>query len=533
MKRWLMRLVCLLLVFSLVSCGYTVDPGNGGGVTPPGGDDDHDHDTPGNDTDGYTFTVTLKYNGTTFIPDAGEAVTVQWKSGQNIVRADVDGEGRATASGLDGDYTVTLLTLPEGYTYDPNIHTANNKKRDITIELKALSTPNKNSGTGLNYYTSSINISKTGFYRATIKKAGQKLFFRFNPQNSGEYVFKSYVDTSANNVNPILYYYEGSNPQYLAENPTVITGGGEGFTSNFEFRAYVDNDNVSSNGGIVVAFAIAADITDGEYPVVIDFELYYEKDFEAGSIPSDIVVPEELDKINSAEHQYDKNTYKFVDSYITVDGQRIFEDDYYKLNPATGFYHVYDEVKYGDSEFGAGYGPILYAHISSPTLFTDAPFTFIEAAGNDALSVYIDGKIYNHKLFIEGIEPLLFDPTQGLTNAQATVGPYFCAPLCPCRTSNTCGSSSPGACDDNCRRCLDSCRRCPTEGLDCIGYAGVANSDGCAPVTEELKNFLQYFAISQSYFIDGGGWVETQADPPYHAGEDDQWLFACGYYIPK
>jgi hypothetical protein len=30
-------------------------------------------------------------------------------------------------------------------------------------------------------------------------------------------------------------------------------------------------------------------------------------------------------------------------------------------------------------------------------------------------------------------------------------------------------------------------------------------------------------------FKDGDGWAET-GTPPYEATENDQWLFACGYY---
>ena len=54
-------------------------------------------------------------------------------------------------------------------------------------------------------------------------------------------------------------------------------------------------------------------------------------------------------------------------------------------------------------------------------------------------------------------------------------------------------------------------------------YAELCNSDGVAPVTAELVEFLQGFAITQRYFADGEGWVESNT-------EDSQWLFACGYY---
>jgi len=61
-----------------------------------------------------------------------------------------------------------------------------------------------------------------------------------------------------------------------------------------------------------------------------------------------------------------------------------------------------------------------------------------------------------------------------------------------------------------------------------ISYTLACNSDGVCYVTPELKEFLQKFSISQRLFIDGNGFCESQSG--VFALEDDQWLFACGYY---
>lgn len=527
-KRKFLSLISLILLFSLLVSCSTV-------VTPPVNDDDDDSSSSGgpqspnkpSTPDGIgEFTVGFSYNGEPFIPT--EAVTVEWSDGQTVKRAEVGEDGIARITGLDGEYHVSLLEPLSEYTYDPSACNVDNNNRSLTIELFKLSSPR--SGNGTNLYDKAYKISRTGYYRAKVTKAGAsgKVCFSFAATASGEYHFSSLMDVGANNVNPILYYYGNASVGFVNQaDVQIITGGGEGFTSNFEFTAYVDNDNITEGGGMLVAFAIAADIKNGEYPAYVDFKIDYAKDYEAGSLESEIVVPEELDKITAYKpgHEYDGSKYHLVNAYYTDPNtnQNIFEDDRFAYNYDTGFYHLYDMEKYPESN---GFGPILYAHITTPTIFTAAPFTTIEEAGNKALSVYIDGKLYNHKLFIEGIGPLLIDPTDGGNNPQATTGPYFCAPLCPCRTSGRCR----GACSDSCTSCLDSCRRCPDAGLNCSGYAGYVNTDGLCPVTKELQRFLEYFAISQSYFIDGGGWVETQSDPPYHAGEDDQWLFACCYY---
>ena len=49
-------------------------------------------------------------------------------------------------------------------------------------------------------------------------------------------------------------------------------------------------------------------------------------------------------------------------------------------------------------------------------------------------------------------------------------------------------------------------------------------------ITNELKEFLQKFSISQRLFFDGGGFVESTG---VYAIEEHQWLFACGYYKEK
>ncbi len=51
---------------------------------------------------------------------------------------------------------------------------------------------------------------------------------------------------------------------------------------------------------------------------------------------------------------------------------------------------------------------------------------------------------------------------------------------------------------------------------------------GRYPVTAELKGFLQNYAVSQRYFMDGDGWAEKLGNK---STEEDQWLFNCGYYV--
>lgn len=65
-------------------------------------------------------------------------------------------------------------------------------------------------------------------------------------------------------------------------------------------------------------------------------------------------------------------------------------------------------------------------------------------------------------------------------------------------------------------------------------YSAHCNSDGCYPVTQELKDFLQTWAVSQRLFRDGAGLAEIGNDETgflgYNSNEESQWLYACGFY---
>jgi len=520
MKKLLLNLLSLLLVFALVSCGTVQAPHPDKGDGPDTGDGG-DKPSGGDNTDvGFTFAVDLVYNGAPFVPtdyDENAETQAQWTDGHAYHTALVDSSGHASVDGLDGDYTVTLIGLPEGYTYNPNITKATNNSPNVTIQIYKIIDTGRKSGS--NMYEQIIEITRPGAYRATIKKASSIVYYQFAPTESGTYSIESWVDANYGNVNPILHIHEGTSA-WKNPNPIVVDGGSSGFTSNFRYQVFVDESNLSSGGGVVYAYGIKADITDGDYPIYVDFYLSYDGEHTEPTIKSDIIVPTELDKVTgyAPGHEYGSE-YTFVGAAKNIGGQNIFEDDFYKLNPETGFYHLYDLEAYPETE---GFGPILYAHITSNTFFTDTPFNYIEYAGNKALTV--ENGTENYKLFIEGYSRLVYDPMED--NPAATSGPYLCNRNCPCRTSGTCD----GGCPLTCTRCLDDCRKVPAEAIGCVGYAGVANTDGLCPVTAELKDFLQKFAVSQRYFMDGNGWAETQSDPPYHAGEDDQWLFACGYY---
>lgn len=521
MKKRLFSIFALLLTVALLLCSC-------GEYSPIGSDsnghqnEDKDPSTSDNTTDENAFTVSLEYNSQTYIPAPGKEIYVQWNDGFSFHKAKIGEDGMARIGGLDGDYKVTLSTVPDGYGYDPNAYTATSDSKNVVIKLYKLI---ETKGKGEDLYNC-IAIRSTGVYCVTLDKAEQETFFEFSPSKSGTYSINSWTDTIENTVNPKANYY-GANAFFKQLDFTADDGGAQSsFTKNFKFDVNIADEMIGTGGQVTFTFGIKAESKSGEYPVSVYFVIMLDGEFSVTHTESGLIIPSE-----TLVHQtnYDPEKYTFVGAETTqsVGGSsaNIFDGSMYKLwersEGGDGYYHVYDEEKYAASH---GYGPILYAYVSMPCRFIDSAFSTIELAGNKVLTV--SGGTENYKLFIEGFDSLLVDPS-------GDSGPYFCVTNCPCRLREQCNSGYIGACTEECTRCHVDCRRCPNEAIGKGGYADYCNADGVYGVTQELKDFLQKYSISQLLFFDGNGFVETNPDIPVYADEDDQWLFACGYYVEK
>lgn len=428
-------------------------------VTPPSGD---------------AFTVTLRYNGGVYVPTS--TVSVQWTDGASIHQAPVGQNGMASVTGLDGDYRVTLSGLPEGLAYNPNAHVATNRSRNIVVDIYDI-IPTK--GSGKNLYANIIDMSQMGVYQtAELTSGTKKIYYQFVPTQAGTYSIETWMDVTENDVNPKIDVYNGS-VAYKVFAYTQDDGGAEGiYTKNARFTVQVAAEQIGS----VFAFGIKATSKSESYPVKVTFALQYNGGFSLTKTQYQMILPTETWRPYDGEVT-SGNGYTFVYPEVPMGGYNMFIGSMFKLNPETGFYHLYDE------ETGT-YGPVLYADISVATRFIDRSFTTIEQE-NKALTV---SPTECYKLFIEGWAGL------------AAVG-Y----------------------DDSWQTGMTEAELNKYRGA--VSYAAYSNSDGRAPVTEELKTFLQKFSTSQLLFMDGDGWVETNPDVSVDAFEEDQWLFACGYYV--
>ncbi len=530
MKTRVLRTLTLCLAALLLLCACeeykpAVDPQGG---TRPVGSDTAGAPDESDETVGMTFTVTVvDENGATYIPPSDKPLTVKWSDGYSVHEAPVDASGKATVEGMDGDYTVTLASVPEGYAYNPNIYEATNDEPDVTVQLHRLI---ETKGRGEQKYQS-IEIKDLGVYCVEIKNEGQEVFFEFAPRQNGKYVVESWVDITADVVNPYANYY-GANVSYKEFRFMQDDGGAKAaYTRNFLLDFSIADENISDNGAAAFTFGVMAGQKAGEYPVKVYFEVRRKDNYSIDQPPDKLMCPTEM-----PVQQPDYPGYTFVGAEseaIAFGNRKIFDGTRFKLWEKSaggdGYYHLYDAET--DT-----YGPILYAKISSPCRFMENPFTTVEYAGNKALTV--SNGTENYKIFIEGFS---YPNSETLSVNPQGKPPYFCHMDCPCRVNGTNDSVAVvgvvGACYDDCEEeyCKKNCRRIPAEHPEMMGmkgYGELTNSDGCYAVTPELKDFLQKYSESQRLFMDGNGFVETHETIQVYASDADQWLFACGYYVP-
>ena len=538
------RLTALLLVvcslFSLAACEEYEQGGGGGGILGGifgGGGDDNGGGGEGdlNDDPADDFTVTLTADGQPYTPRM--EMHAYWNDGFSIHTAKFDENGVARVDGLDGDYRVTLSDVPNEYTYNPNANIATNDKRNITIELYTL---NRLTGGGTGIYDC-YHFAKTGVYCAVINSPDDAIYFQYAPDRSGTYSIESWMDVTADNVNPYVDVYGGSS-QYKYFIKTTNDGGPMGsYTINFVHNVQIADQNISSGGQAVYTFAVKAETKNNQYPITITFAVKRDGGFElppSGGAAGSYMAPINFDfsDFKVSDHEYGAEYGLYYPTYQLGTNTRVFDEDNYKIweksKGGDGFYHVYDEVKYAQT---GGYGPILYAAITSTTRFIDKPIAYIEYVNQSAASLETQNAALsiggvNYKHFIEGYTLL---STYGKING----GTYYCSSDCTCHKYDASDPDSAlgWACTTECQNCTKNCRRCPAELIGVEGYASYANSDGLVPVTEELKDFLYAFASKQQYFYDGKGYLDGSAWDGwyYQAPGGSEWLFACCYYELK
>ena len=519
-----MLLLCVML-FSLFSCeeyyyaskvtdpaGKETDEFGQGGSTQPVLNDDPTDD----------FTVTVMVNGEAYSPRMD--MDVYWKDGTSVHTAPLNENGVARIDGLDGDYRVSLSAVPNEFSYDPNSTVATNDNRNVILDLYPLE---MKAGGGTGEYDC-YSISDTGVYSTTITSPDEKIFFEYAPSEEGVYTIESWVDTMADTVNPYIDVYIGSSA-YKQYSRTINDGGAVGsYTMNFVHTIEILSEQISAGGQQVYTFAVKAESKYNQYPLTLTFAIKLNDEIKPKPIrPASGTYVTAIPKLdfstyNVSKHEYSDDYTMTYPEYRFAAGSNVyvFNENTVKLwkkkDGGDDFYHMYDEEKYADNN---GYGPILYANITSAMRFIGASFDRIEYGSgsmNTGAGSHLSVNGYNYKHFIEGYTQLM-----SINN--------YCKGTC---TEHT--PSNGVVCTEECTLCTDSCNKCPKELIGNEGYQSIVNSDGAVAVTEELKEFLYNFATSPKtlYFRDGIGYIDGSEwnGKWYQAPTGSEWLFTCFYY---
>ena len=425
------------------------------------------------------YTVSLVYQGQPFVP-TGAGTYAQWtgitETGDitGFQTAEFNENGVAALDGLEGEYRVTLGNLPEGYAYNPNLYVTNGDNRNIEIELYPIIEVKKS---GKDFYDNVINISQLGVYRVTLKKAyplKEGVYFQFSiPRDGGVYSVQSIVDVMQNTINPIAEIYTGSSAfktwSHTCDDGVEFENGS--YTKNFYFEGKASTDQ---QGFAIIPFAVRATTNGISFPITVDFLVWRKDDFPSTHVDAELVYAKQLPSEKAPEGV---GTWRGAETL--EGGQWMFNGKNYVYNEEDGFYHV-----------GTKDGPYLYVNM-------DVPDRFIPEYTPPGATTGIPVSFTT----IENIAPVAYLRVAQLDHetGERTGKMIHYKPMIEQQ------------------------------------YKSVCNSDGRCLVTEELRWFLQEICESQQYFNAGYGWIEsyslTVCGYSVSALEDDQWLFACGYYF--
>lgn len=346
MKKIVSWILLLLVTLCAVGCGTYHKGGQNGGDGGSSG---------GNGGSGYTYTVRLQLNGQPFIPT--ESIDVQWTAIENgaltgFHKSAVDSTGKATISGLDGEYRVTLSDVPDGYAYNPNIYFANNEYNQTTIELVPLKKQNVKPGKedGSEEYKAII-LRETGVYCVELKSATHKVHYEYNvPATGGFYYIESWCDTVAGVLNPYADVYTGTHfSKYFDHVSDRGFPEETGYTTNFNFEAKAEEEQ---QGHATQSFSVYAIERNNNYPVKLYFHVYWFDEYDSGYEPAAYI------SATQATQQAPEETGSWRWAYDETPTVWSFDGSKYVFNPDDGYYHV-----------GSVDGPYLYAMLANENPF--------------------------------------------------------------------------------------------------------------------------------------------------------------------
>lgn len=297
---------------------------------------------------GFTVQLVLEEEGE--MPSL-KGVQALWTGKSGVHRANFDEDGFASSEEPDGEYTVTLSSVPDGYTYNPNGYDVNNNRKNATITLYKIK---EMSGEGDPYDASCYKLPSVGTYRFNFTKAEQRLYFTFVPNKEGIYQFSTLMDATANEITASFYKHavQFIGPQEITDTEGAITNT---YTKNF----IVDVEMSEEELGAAHYFSITIhSLSQTVFPTYIDLRLERLGDHpgtEELELPT-IPIIKDPPETTGTFHLIGSLTGKVLDQKIVGSYDAI--GTFTPYIGSDGYYRVDD-----GSDDGIDNNPILYAKL--------------------------------------------------------------------------------------------------------------------------------------------------------------------------
>lgn len=239
-----------------------------------------DNDKESDKEETYEFSVSLCVANAEnaleqFCPPETMALYAQFIGADGVYQERFDDNGIATKQ-LNGEYRVSIMGMPESYTYDPNGLTVDNENSHLTIELLPVATYTDNNGAlGRSEY-SCIRLESVGTYKVTLSSWDDIIYFEFYPPQAGTYTIESIADASADEINPkVEWTISTAAFKYNWHTPGDGEWGSVGtYTKNFNVSLSISDYDV----GNVLTLALSAQHIDNLFPVEYYFKITYQGD---------------------------------------------------------------------------------------------------------------------------------------------------------------------------------------------------------------------------------------------------------------
>lgn len=222
------------------------------------------------------------YNVEVLYPDntpVKGGVRVEWCNDTSCSKSiEINENGIASNNELvNGEYTVHINNIPEGYAYNPDAYVVNAENKNITITLsKVLS---YQEGDGSKYQEGQNEgpyIVSEGVYNVSLTESSNYHYYAFAPKTPGKFVIESWSLSD----DPSLDYY--SNTVVVIPDDPYETFDNNANSNNFKYEFEItSNEYGYENSGYVMVFGVTYKNKSRSVEFPINFQCIEEYEFKS------------------------------------------------------------------------------------------------------------------------------------------------------------------------------------------------------------------------------------------------------------